>query len=138
MSVISFMALYYISHENQHIQVSNFKIFAHENKTYTVTSSPNCQLLLHTVLPTSAPPTKLAPPTPNLLCPLTFRLQVHVSTLSSIQKRVFFFANTKEYPLQILSTSTLLAHSPHPLLSACSHSTHSYTVLDKGEKMCMK
>ena len=62
----------------------------HQNVSYSSHSSPAS-----------------APPTPNLLHPLTFRLQAHVSTLSSIQ----------------INNSASLAHSPHPLHSACSFST---------------
>ena len=43
--------------------------------------------------------------------------------------RVYFFANANKYPLQIFSTSTLLAHSPHPIHSACSFSTSLHPLI---------
>ena len=96
-------------------------------KTYTATSSP---ATLHTVLPISAPPI------PNLLRPLIFRRLAHVSTLYQYKTKTYksiFFCQTQ--------INILIRYSPHPLRSVAHsphHSTHSYTVLDKGEKMHMK
>ena len=161
------------------------KKFPTKIKTYTATSSPNCQLLstlfcphlLHPLQIYSthskfAPPTpkllhplqncsihskidpptpncsthsKLASPTPNLLRPLIFRRLAHVSTLYQYKTKThksWFFCQTQidilfrycPHPLRSLILhihSAPLAHSPH-------HATHSYRVLDKGEKMHMK
>ena len=56
-----------------------------------------------------------------------------LSYINTKQKhiKVFFLPKANKYPHQIFSTPTPLTHSPH-------HSTHSYTVLDKGGKMHMK
>ena len=106
-------------------------------KTYTATSSPNCQLFCSAHIRSAhirSIYSKFAPPTPNLICPLIFRRLAHVSTLYQYKLKhikAFFLPNANKYPHQIFSTSTPLAHSPH-------HSTHSYTVLDKGGKMHLK
>ena len=84
-------------------------------KTYTVTSSPNCQLLSTLFCPHLLHPLQICSTHSKFAPPAHFRHQAHVSTFSSMQHKSIAFANTNKYPLQIFSTSTPLAHSPHPL-----------------------
>ena len=129
-------------------------------------SSPNCQLFstlfhIHSTHSKFALPTpnlfhphqicsthsKFAPPTPNLLRPLRrlhpLRRLAHVSTLYQYKTKTHkscFFCQTQ--------INILIRYSPHPLRSLILHihsaahsplhSTHSYTVFDKGGKMHMK
>ena len=103
-------------------------------KNYTVKSSPNIQLLstlfcpyLLNTLQICSTHSKFAPPTPNLLHPLFFRCLVHdVSTLYQYKTKTHkttFLPKANKYCLQIFSTSTPLAHSPHPHSFAWSFST---------------
>ena len=148
MSVISFIALYYISHENRH-KVSSFKSLAHENKTYTATSSPNCQLLSTLFCPHPLHPlqicstdSKFVPPTPNLLNPLQIcSARSDGSARSDVWLMFLHYINNNKINI-------LIRYSPHPLRSLILHihsaahsplhSTRSYTVLDKGGEMHMK
>ena len=136
-------------------------------KNYTVISSPNCQLLSTLFCPHLLHPlqicfthSKFAPPVYFQTSGSCFYIIINTKQ-ECISKKKFFIRKLNIYPLQILSTSTPLVHSPHPLHSACSFSTstplrslilhihsaplarsphplHPLTVLDKGEKMHMK
>ena len=150
--------LYIIFHMKINIYKYLFFFYlAHENKNLHSNVFSELSGTLHTVLPTSAPPTpnllyplqicsthiKFTTTTPNLLRPLIFRHLAHVSTLYQYKTRTHkscFFCQTQ--------INILIRYSPHPLRSLIlhnhsaahspHHSTHSYTVLDKGGKMHMK
>ena len=110
---------------------------------------------LHTVLPTSTPPT------PNLLHPLQicsthtkFAPPAQTAPLAQTSGSCFYIISiqNKKHIKVIFFCQTqiniLIRYSPHPLRSLILHihsaahsplhSTHSYTVLDKGGKMHMK
>ena len=131
--------------------VSSLKNLAHENKNLHSNIFSKLSATLHTHCSTHicsthskfAPPTpnllhphqicsthsKFVPPTPNLLRSLIFRCLAHVSTLYQYKTKVLFFLpNANKFPNQIFSTSTPLAHSPHPLRSLILH-IHSAPLL---------
>ena len=125
-----------------HIQVSSFKNLTHENKNLHSNVFSKLSATLHTVLPTSAPPTpnllhplqicsthtKFAPPTPTTPA-LSFSDVSHVSTLYQHKTKThksIFVSNANKYPDQIFSASIPLAHSPYPLRSV-AHSPHHST-----------
>ena len=122
-------------------------------KTYTATSSPNCQLpstlfCPHPLYPLQICSThsKFAPATPNLLHPLQI---CSARSFSDVWLMFLHYINTKQKVfLCQTQINILIRYSPHPLRSLIlhirsaahspHHSTHSYTVLDKGGKMHMK
>ena len=93
--------------------------------------------------------TKFAPPTPNLLHPLQI---CSARSFSDVWLIFLHYINTKQKHIKVGFCQTqiniLIRYSPHPLRSLIlhnhsaahspHHSTHSYTVLDKGGKMHMK
>ena len=105
--------LYIIFHMKTNIyKYLVLKNLAHENKNLHSNVFSKLSATLHTVLPTSTPPTpnllhplqicsthtKFAPPTPNLLRPLIFRRLAHVSTLYQYKTKThksIFFAKRK-------------------------------------------
>ena len=149
--------LYIIFHMKTNIyKYLVLKIYPTKIKTYTATSSPNCQLLSTLFCPHPLHPlqicsthSKCVPPTPNLLHPLQIcstrsdgsaRSDVWLMFLHYIntkQKHIkyFFLPNANKYPHQIFSTSTPLAHSSHPLRCSFSTSLHPliYSIRQRRE-----
>ena len=124
------------------------KILPTKIKSYTATSSPNCQLLSTLFCPHPLHPlqicsthSKFVPPTPNLLHPLQIcsaRSDVWLMFLqykTKTHKSIIFLLNANKYPHQIFSTSTPLAHSPHPLRCSFSTSLHPliYSIRQRRE-----
>ena len=128
-SVISFMALYYISHENQHILNLPTK-----TKTYTVTSSPNFQLLSTLFFPHLLHPLQICS-TCSLSDVRLMFLHYHQQNKTKRHKSVFqvqtqliTISSSDIVHIRTLRSliphihSTPLAHSPHSLCSAHSFS----------------
>ena len=92
---------------------------------------------------------KFVPPTPNLLHPLQI---CSAHSFSDVWLMFLHYINTKQKHIKVFfcqrQINILIRYSPHPLRSLIlhihnaahspHHSTHSYTVLDKGGKMHMK
>ena len=94
-------------------------------KTYTVTSSPNCQLLSTLFFLHLLHPLQICSAHSFSDFSLIF-LHYHQYKTEHIIvyfKKNFFAMQIKSYPLQILSTSAPLTHSPYLLCTARSFST---------------